>query len=503
MATRRLSDPITIGLIGGVALVGAALVGAAAGWVAAGAPSPAAALVLLVAPAVALAIVLYPRPGTALLAALVMANAGLVLQEQASLPNIEKGVTLLVAIGVLFDRRALEVVRAVPWLYGVLGIFAASRLFTALTVPGSTSPVDVAQEMMFAVLLVFVLSWAIARCGALIWVLLGISIAGGIASLLAFARLVVGIDSTFFGFAPEPLFTTEQLAAIQRGGIVPDETRASGPIADPNFYAQTLALAIPLAIWVALRGPRLSVRLAGGASALAMTGGLLLTQSRGGFIALFLALFVLGALELRGRWRMLLLALPIVVAIGISVSGATERVEQLTEITNPRETTDPSIRGRVSEQIVSLKMLADEPITGIGVDQYLNRYQEYALEVGLDERPVREPHSAYLGIAAETGIPGLAAFIALFVVGLVVAWRARSRFAAMGRPERGAAAAVAAGLTGYAVAALFLHLAFPAYLWLALGLVGGVGALAQRQESQADEPAPTDDWQATPAESRA
>jgi hypothetical protein len=40
-----------------------------------------------------------------------------------------------------------------------------------------------------------------------------------------------------------------------------------------------------------------------------------------------------------------------------------------------------------------------------------------------------------------------------------------------------------AGLAGYAVAALFLHQAFPEYLWLALGLISAVYVLARQQRA--------------------
>ena len=81
-------------------------------------------------------------------------------------------------------------------------------------------------------------------------------------------------------------------------------------------------------------------------------------------------------------------------------------------------------------------------------------------------------------MAAESGALGLASFLALlgaaFWTGLAARRRLRERDAA----SSAAAGALVAGLAGYAVAALFLHQAFPDYLWLALGLLSATYALA-------------------------
>jgi O-antigen ligase len=86
----------------------------------------------------------------------------------------------------------------------------------------------------------------------------------------------------------------ELLVRLQAGPVPADwfdGRKLQGPVGYPNAQAALLAVGIPVALLFAARG-RLALRLAGGATAAILLGAMLLTQSRGGLLAVAVALAV-------------------------------------------------------------------------------------------------------------------------------------------------------------------------------------------------------------------
>lgn len=72
---------------------------------------------------------------------------------------------------------------------------------------------------------------------------------------------------------------------------------------------------------------------------------------------------------------------------------------------------DISFVGRMSENIIGVRMFMDHPILGVGVKNYPVYYIDYSRGLGLDQRRTeRSPHSLYLEVAAEQGIVGILVF---------------------------------------------------------------------------------------------
>ena len=76
----------------------------------------------------------------------------------------------------------------------------------------------------------------------------------------------------------------------------------------------------PLALSLGVAASRRPQRLVWAGCALSLLAGVYLTQSRGGFIALFVAVVVWLALA-GGRYRKSLLLVPVVVAVLVPLSG--------------------------------------------------------------------------------------------------------------------------------------------------------------------------------------
>jgi O-antigen ligase len=125
-------------------------------------------------------------------------------------------------------------------------------------------------------------------------------------------------------------------------------------------------------------------------------------------------------------------------------------------------------------------MFLDHPFTGVGLGNFAGHYQEYARSLGIEVKRVdRQPHNLFLEVAAETGIPGLAAFGALVGGAFFAAAAARRRWRAAGREaEAGLAYAVGVALVGWLATSAFLHLDFARPWWLLLGLAFALPRLA-------------------------
>jgi O-antigen ligase len=77
---------------------------------------------------------------------------------------------------------------------------------------------------------------------------------------------------------------------------------------------------------------------------------------------------------------------------------------------------------RAAHWYAAWRMFSDHPWTGVGLGNYATAYERYALPRWPD--PLGHAHNYYLNIAAEAGLPGLAAYLLWMAAGLWVIARA-------------------------------------------------------------------------------
>lgn len=270
--------------------------------------------------------------------------------------------------------------------------------------------------------------------------------------------------STYFGLA------FPKLAALgAESGY-----RLGGPVGDPNFFAQMLAPGVAVAFALALAARSSGRRTLLFCAAALGTAALVLTYSRGGLLALLLALAVVAGRSL--RWGALVVALLLSVPAGLFAPKAlTERMATAAE-TAPTalegsRVQDSAINGRASEALVALELFREHPIIGVGSGNYPVHYLDHARGLGLDRRSeARSAHSLVLETLAETGILGLTTLVVL--VGLALLGIRSLRVAAAGRDRTlwWVAVAVEGALVAHLGTALLLHSSYPRGLWLLLGL---------------------------------
>jgi len=127
------------------------------------------------------------------------------------------------------------------------------------------------------------------------------------------------------------------------------------------------------------------------------------------------------------------------------------------------------------------KMIQDRPVLGHGVNTFMSRYLDYW--VG-GERMPRYAHNCYLQVAAETGMLGLAAFLALLGLLFVRLLTGSQR----GPPaDQAQLAGLTAGLLAFALQAgidtNFYSVRQAALFWVLAGLAIGFTACGERPPS--------------------
>jgi len=183
----------------------------------------------------------------------------------------------------------------------------------------------------------------------------------------------------------------------------------------PNFVGAALAMLSPLAVVLLWSQVEIQWRVLSGISLLIVLPVLVLTQSRGAFIGLAIALvFVAAYRNHLVRW-----ALPLAVLV-IALVVYRVGLAQVAEIVLITDTTS-SVRDRFEIWTRALYIIQDFPYTGIGPGTYgIVTPILYPFFLLGPDAIVAHPHNIYLGAAVDFGIPGFITFIALTTTCLLV-----------------------------------------------------------------------------------
>jgi len=236
--------------------------------------------------------------------------------------------------------------------------------------------------------------------------------------------------------------------------LVQGDYRAAGPLGDANDFAFFLVAAVPLALALRSYGRRRLWTACALVSLAAIAGSL----SRGAALGLAVVTVwaVLGG-HIKARtaaWSAAFVVVALVLVALLVPALVTEKVEAKNKVaaTNVDE--------RKIRWLVTAEMAADYPVLGIGPGGFRTHYDRYVGD--RDPNPIHElkvAHQMYLEVAAELGLLGLVAFLAIGVAG----WRAAGRAAAA---DRALAVGIRAAMLGMAVAAVFLTEQYYLPVWL-------------------------------------
>lgn len=191
--------------------------------------------------------------------------------------------------------------------------------------------------------------------------------------------------------------------------------RAAGTLGSPNTLSSYLVppLLIALGVLLGNKGQRVVASVA----MLLGSAALVLTQSRGGWLAGGIALLIFGTLALRHGWissRTVMVGVVVATVIGTVLGGTV--IERLTGVDGG------SAMARLPLMRLAWAMIADNIFLGVGANQFALRSADY-LTGSLGDAWLNTVHNKYLLVWAENGIGGVLAFVWMLNVLLRRAWR--------------------------------------------------------------------------------
>lgn len=377
----------------------------------------------------------------------------------------------------VIQKRPLVITRAVPWIFLLVFVqFISSVIAQRMHVSMPVLLTSIVEGLLlFGMITNVVRTPAVLR--NIIWTLL--IVGAFLGGLSLFQKATNTFDRNYGGFA--------QKALVERDGkkVVAANPRSVGSIGEKNYYAQFMLFLVPLGVVSAVGEKRRLARYAIVGATFLATIAIGLTASRGaavGFLALLGCLWYLRVMK--PRYVFLLLAMSIVFVA--TSAGFRDRISSLVGASQVVQTggdvreVDSSIQGRASEMLAALIVFQRNPVIGVGAGNFPYHFSKHADAIGFQVHgEERLAHCSYLEIAAETGMLGLFAFLAVYFVTATELIKARR---ATDCPEcRGMATAFLLALIAMAVTSLFLSFAYVRYYWLILALAACAARIATEQ----------------------
>jgi len=228
------------------------------------------------------------------------------------------------------------------------------------------------------------------------------------------------------------------------------------PGAEPGFSGNELAGALEwfvlltwaLTAWMAFRpgaNKRRWTALAPGVVAVMSTGTLVLTQSRGGLIGMLAGVLLL--MLLAGRtWRLIAWGVAVAVLTATLWIGPARVWDAVTD----EGTALTTVNGRVELWSRALYGIQDFPFTGMGMNAFRRVLPVlYPLFMVSPDQDIAHAHNHLLQAALDLGIPGLIAYLAIWLLAAVITiqvWRSKAS-----PGQRTLAVGIAAGLLAHFV----------------------------------------------------
>lgn len=229
--------------------------------------------------------------------------------------------------------------------------------------------------------------------------------------------------------------------------------RAFGTFGQPNPFGGFMGLLAPVALMAALGyGTRvwarwrqgLAVSLAAQAAALfyvlaagLLVLGVIISWSRGAWLGFGVSILVI-LLALPRRWWLGAGAMAVVVVVGLLLwvngllpASVVSRIEsatnELVAVNDARgvDITPENFANveRLAHWQAAFNMAQANPWLGVGFGNYENAYSQYNLMNWT--MALGHAHNYYLNVFAETGIIGLISYVTLWLIVIILTWRAR------------------------------------------------------------------------------
>ena len=374
---------------------------------------------------------------------------------------------------------------------GWMGQFLVEGLLVYFLVTNVIRKLTTLKRVIWSVLLAGALMGALS----LFWELTGTHIQTG--TRIQYEGQAYGQDTS--GFAQQK----GQFAVDESRGQKIVRTRSAGLIGEPNRYAQIMVVLLPLAIFRFWGERSRFLRLAAAGLTGLILVGILLSFSRMGFLTIVLLLLIMTFMRYLKPSQVFSIALVFAVLVLVAVPDYVVRMESLGRIgglfSKTTEAPDEAVLGRVAQNLAALRVFLQNPILGVGPGNFAKFYSTQfvnALSL-IHQNEDYRAHSLYLEIAAETGLMGFTAFMAIVWVLMHQLWQLRVRWSQRYPDLANLATAFLLALIAYLATGVFLHLSYSRYFWLLMALSGaairtiGLEAWQRAHSVKPLRPAPT------------
>jgi putative inorganic carbon (hco3(-)) transporter len=281
---------------------------------------------------------------------------------------------------------------------------------------------------------------------------------------------------------------------VSENGEVMGQGRAAGPIGETNRYAQILLVLLPLALLLFRTESSSKLRAAAVLAGGLITGGMLLTFSRGNLLAGVVVFGLMACLRFLTPRQVIVSLVGVGLLVGVFAPQVVSRMATLERLKGlffqTHETYQPpdsSAIRRYVENVAAWHVFLDHPVLGVGPGHFAGYYSNaYGSRIGLVEQTHNyRGHNLYLETLAETGVIGLACFLSILFVIMRGLWKDRSCYLESDPKLALIAAGFFLSLTAYAVSAIFDHLSYQRYYWLLLALASAaVRIIPSQSKSQ-------------------
>jgi O-antigen ligase len=329
---------------------------------------------------------------------------------------------------------------------GWLIAFTGTMLLSALQVPGTKAVEECILDVLRLGLLVLVLQQLLTTEARAHWVL----------QLLMGLTVIISLYA-IYGWVTETTVLDEH--GIKRAIV------AVGDFDDPNDLSAALVIAVPLALLMLIRARSFGGKLWGLACFGVLVTGIYLCDSRGGMLALGVAVGVFLVFQL-GWKRGLVLG---IAALTVMAFFGPDRFKS--ETLNG----DDSTMGRIQAWDAGLAMFQKSPLLGVGYDQFEKRHPIPA-------------HNTLVHALAECGLLNALAWVGLNYWALLTLIRLhRAEYAGKVSPVwRGYPAALCAGLVASLTAGMFLSHTYRPIPLIPIALAAALGAIACQKTDKRD-----------------
>lgn len=444
---------------------------------------------------VGVGLVLLTRPDTATMIVMFMiyTNISVVAYKLHNLPQALAGAVVLLILlpfaVYIFIRR--EKIR-LDYIFLLILLYFAAQLLSVFSAIDKAIALDwIITFVIEGLILYFLILNVIRRSEVLRKVTWALILGGAmLGALTLYQDVTKTYNNNYMGLAQRNInFGFDE----DRANMDPNLTgkrpkiqlaqRAMGPIGDPNRYAQILIVLLPLAYFRFFDEKKWLLKLLAVGSAGFILSGILLTYSRGAFLAICIIMLLMTVMRYIRPYQIIISTVAVFALIMVASPGYLSRIGTIGGVqglfsSKKAAETDAVIMGRTTEMLAALMVFLDHPIVGVGPGQYVKFYAlDYQDDPNIALRKLdkgRRAHSLYFELAAETGILGLGTFLLVVFFTLYQLWQVRKKWLTANREYANYAAAYFLSLVGYLSTAIFLSLAFQRFYWVLVALAGSI-----------------------------